>query len=338
MARSSAVFRSPAKTALLLAALLSICPPSRAGEAEQGGEPSLAERAFSQGLEAIVEPLRAEAGPVISPALSPIPKTAVSAGAGFSLGEWGCGRSRYRRASTRLVLGGEWSPSGFDRLGLGGELVALQTSTLRTRVPPAIDESRTFVDLGPLRIHGRMVAHRLEHDWLAVALTPFLRLGFPTGTSRTRPDRHVALRYVVDDRVFSSPLFLVEPGITAGAALGPVGLYTHQAPIAAVIHDEVFHFLWSMHYGAGIEIFDIVEIACELGGVLRATEDFRGEKWKGWSVSPGARLLLGEISIELSSRLGVISAGSDHAYGDFTLFLGFEWQLSGMTGDEKTGV
>ncbi|MFO8072640.1 MAG: hypothetical protein R6V85_12280 [Polyangia bacterium] len=338
MARSFAAFRSPAKTALLVAALLSICPPSRSDEADQGREASLVRRAFSRGLEAIVDPLRAEAGPVISPALSPIPKTAISAGAGFSLGEWSRGRARYRRASTRLVLGGEWSPSGFDRLGLGGELVALQTSTLGTRVPPAIDERRTFADLGPLRIHGRMVAYRLEHDWLAVALTPFLRLGFPTDTSRIRPDHHIALRYVIDDRVFLSPLFLVEPGITAGAALGPVSFYTHQGPIAAVIHDERFHFLWSMHYGAGIELFHLVEVACELGGLLRGTEDFRGERWKGWAVSPGARLLLEEISIELSSRFGVISKGSVHAHGDFTLFLGITWELSEITGEPKSEV
>ncbi|MBW2278872.1 MAG: hypothetical protein JRF63_15370, partial [Deltaproteobacteria bacterium] len=218
-------------------------------------------------FEDFVEPLRVEAGPLISPALGPIPRTHVFGAAGVLYRSRERGRATYTGLSTRLVLGGEWNPDWIDgRIGLGGSLVAFQSLHDHVDLPPVIDEWTSFYDLGPLRLRARMIAFRLATGPLELALTPFFRLGLPTDTSRIRQHRRVPVRRVIDDRVIEAPYFLIEPGVSVGGAIGPVSWFTHQAPIVAPIHDVETHFLWSMHYGLGIRIGDIFEIAAEIAG------------------------------------------------------------------------
>jgi len=168
-----------------------------------------------------------------------------------------------------------------------------------------IDEWTSFYDLGPLRLRARMVAFRLATGPLELAITPFFRLGLPTDTSRVREHRRVPIRRVIDDRVIEAPYFLIEPGVSVGGAIGPVSYYTHQAPIIAPIHDVDTHFLWSMHYGAGIRIVDLLEVAAEISGLLRATDDFQERKLSAWSVDPGIRLITGSLEWEISARFGI---------------------------------
>jgi len=284
-------------------------------------------------FDGFVEPLRVEGGPLISPALGPLPRTDVFAAAGVLYRTRERGRATYTGVGTRLVLGGEWRPDWFDgRLGLGGSLVALQTTHDHVDLPPLIDEWTSFYDLGPLRVRARVIAFRFAAGPLDLAITPFLRLGLPTDTSRTRRHRRIPVRRVIDDRVIEAPYVLIEPGVSVGGTIGPVSFFTHQAPIAAPIVDVETHFLWSMHYGAGIRIADVFEVAAEVSGLLRATEDFQERKLSAWSVDPGIRLITGEWEWELSSRLG-ISDQAQVPFGTFTIGLAVCWAPGAERGD-----
>jgi hypothetical protein len=276
-------------------------------------------------FEDFVEPLRVEAGPLLSPALGPIPRTDVFGAAGVLYRTRERGRATYSAVGTRLVLGGEWNPDWIDgRIGLGGSLVAFQTFHDHVDLPPMIDEWTSFYDLGPIRLRARMVGFRTATGPLELAITPFFRLGLPTDTSRIREHRRVPIRRVIDDRVIDSPYFLIEPGVSVGGTIGPVSFFTHQAPILAPIHDVDNHFLWSMHYGVGVRIADVFEIAAEISGLMRATDDFQERKLSAWSVDPGLRLITGSLEWEVSSRLGI----SDHAdvpFGIFTIGFAICW-------------
>jgi hypothetical protein len=276
-------------------------------------------------FEDAVEPLRVEAGPLIAPALGPIPRTDVFGAAGVLYRTYQRGRATYSGVGTRLVLGGEWNPDWLDRrLGLGGSLVAFQTTHDHVDLPPMIDEWTSFYDLGPLRLRARMTAFRFAAGPLELAITPFFRLGLPTDTSRIRLHRRVPIRRVIDDRVIDAPYFLIEPGVSAGGAIGPVSFFTHQAPILAPIHDVETHFFWSMHYGVGVRIAEVFEIAAEISGLMRGTEDFQGRKLSAWSVDPGIRLITGAWEWEISSRFG-ISDEADVPFGIFTLGFAVCW-------------
>jgi hypothetical protein len=125
---------------------------------------------------------------------------------------------------------------------------------------------------------------------------------------------------VIDDRVIEAPYFLIEPGVSVGGAMGPVSFFTHQAPILAPIHEVETHFLWSMHYGVGIRFAEVFEIAAEISGLMRGTDDFQERKLNAWSVDPGIRLTTGAWEWEISSRFGI----SDQAAVPFGIFtLGF---------------
>jgi hypothetical protein len=301
---------------VLTAALLAAS--GAAAEEEEGGAPIV-----ETGLDGFVHPLRAEAGPVISPALSPLPRTELHGGLGFAFAREERGRASYTTLQGALLLGGAWAPERVPELGLGGELVALQTTFVRTEVPPAIDEWARFADLGTLRLHARYVAWRREgrDHGPDLVLTPFVRLGLPTDTARLRPNRRMPARRVIDPRVFEAPCVVVEPGASLAVVWGPVSFFAHEAPVFAPVVDQVFHFFWSSHLGAGIRLWRRLELAVETSALVRTTEDFAGERLAAFSVDPGLRLHLRDFALELSTRIA-LTDDARHPYGELTGFLG----------------
>lgn len=292
-------------------------------------------------FEHYVVPLRVEAGPVISPPVGAVPRTELWGAAGFLYGKQEDGLTTYHLLGTRLVVGGEWSPRKIERLGIGAALVALQTTHYHTDLPPAIDEWRNFFDLGPLRVHARFQALRFKERFAELALTPFFRLVFPTDTSRIREFRDMPIRHVLDDRVFTAPYFLVEPGLSLGVTLGPVSLTMHQAPVFAAIHEEAFQFFWSMHYGVGVDILGVVDLSVEIAGLLRPTRAHQEhpdrDRWvhdnhvrlvgpflEAFAVCPGVRLKRSRFTYEISARIG-ITPDAYNAYGDFTIAFAMTW-------------
>jgi hypothetical protein len=272
-----------------------------------------------------VQPLRVEAGPLISPALGPIPRTEVFAAGGFLYRTRERGRATYSAFGTRAVLGGEYNPEWIDRrLGLGGSFVVFQSVHDHVDLPPVIDERTSFFDLGPLRLQAKLIAFKTRAGPLDLAITPFLRLGLPTDTSRQRRHRRMPIRRVLDDRVIEAPYFLIEPGAAAGGTIGPVSFFTHQAPVIAPIHDVQTHLLWSMRFGAGIRIVDVIEIAAEIGGLMRATEDFQEDRLNAWSVDPGLRLITGVLEWELAARFGITDE-AHYPYGKVTAGFAVVW-------------
>jgi hypothetical protein len=286
-------------------------------------------------FEHYVQPLHAEAAPILSPPLGAVPRTELWGSVGLLYGKERLGRATYRLVATRLVVGGEWSPGKLDRLGIGASLVAFQTTHTNTDLPPAIDEWRSYFDLGPLRLHARFMALRISRRGLELGLTPFLRLVLPTDTSRIRESRDMPIRRVLDDRVLDAPYVLVEPGVSFGITVGPASLFTHQGAVLAPIHGEAFHFLWSMHYGVGVDILGVVDVSVEIAGLLRPTrahqEDpdrdraSRAEPYfMAFGLCPGVRLKRGALDYELAARIG-LTEDALYAYGDFTIAFTVTW-------------
>lgn len=297
-------------------------------EGEASEDPAAAEggrRVFWE----YVEPLRAEAGPILSPAIGAVPSSRLWGSVGLRYAKTQEGLGRYSVLQTAVVLGGEWSSENLPRLGLGADLVAFTSTTLLVDLPPVIHESRTFYDLGPLRIRGKLLV--LEELWGSgkaggvLVLTPFFSLGFPTDTSRTREERRMPVRGVMDDRVFEGPYFLIEPGVAFAASLWVFSLYTHQGALFAPVHgQDLTHFYWAMHYGLSAVIIKRLEIVAEVSGLLRFTRDYNDERLFPWAFSPGFRVRLGEFSLELSARVGLNDDAYD-PFGGFTLGMGVTW-------------
>jgi hypothetical protein len=283
-------------------------------------------------LGAFVDPVRAEAGPILSPAIGPIPRSGIWATEGVRYAACDVGRTTYTVVQTALVLGGEWSPAKWRRLGIGGDLVAFQTTTLKTDLPPLIREKGTAFDLGVLRLRARVRAFELARSTprkgyrFELALTPFFSLGLPTDTSRTRWDRRTPIRGALDDRVIDGPYFLVEPGASFGMTLGVFSFYTHQGFLfAPILGADETHFVWAVHTGVAARIDGVVELSAELDGLLRFTRGYEGERLFPWAFSPGVRLLHGAMAYELSARVGLNDDAYD-PYGDFTVALGAAWR------------
>lgn len=286
-------------------------------------------------LRDFVSPLQAEAGPVLSPAVDPVPANKIFGSVGVRYAKKREGRATYSVLQTALVIGGEWSPKKLDRLGVGADLVAFQTTTLMVDLPPVIHEDRTLYDLGPLRLRAKLRAFEVERETpgkgyeFQLVLTPFFGLGFPTDTSRIREERRMPVRGVIDDRVFEGPYFLIEPGAALGMRLGVFTFYTHQGALFVPIHgQDKTHVYYSMHYGLAARIADVVEIVAETNGLLRFTKDYNEERLFPWAFSPGLRLRFDELSYEISARVG-LNDDAYHPYGDFTLALGVAWRPKG---------
>ena len=325
-----------AASAFLAALVLS--PPAAAQEPsadEPAEKPKKKKKKKDPSFESYVFPIRAQAGPILSPPLGAVPRTEIWGSAGVLYGKNEHGRTTYRLLVASLALGGEWSPKKLPGLGLGGEIVALQMTNLGTLLPPAIDEWVSFFDLGILRLHGRYMALSLEAGIVELALTPFLRLSLPTDTSRVRENRNMPIRHVLDDRTVNAPYVLIESGINLGLTLGPVSIYTHQAPVLAPVHGEAFHFIWSMHLGAAVDILHVVDVCLDIAGLLRPTKAHqedpdndrasRAEPYlTAFALCPGVRLKAGTFDYEVSARIG-ITEDAYNAYGDFTLAFAMAW-------------
>ncbi len=320
--------------AALLAALV-LAPAAHAQEPAEAPAEKPKKKHKDPTFDSYVFPIRAQAGPLLSPPLGAVPRTEIWGCAGVLYGKQDQGRTTYRLLIASLVLGGEWSPKPLPGLGLGGEIVAFQMTNIGTELPPAIDEWVSFFDLGILRLHGRYVAFSLRSGILELAVTPFLRLSLPTDTSRVRESRHMPIRHVLDDRTVNAPYFLIEPGVNVGLTLGPVSLYTHQAPVLAPVHGEAFHFIWSMHVGAAVDILHLVDVSLDVAGLLRPTrahqEDpdsdraSRAEPYlTAFALCPGVRLKKGAFDYEISARIG-ITDDAYNAYGDFTIAFAMAW-------------
>jgi hypothetical protein len=321
--------------ALAAATLPSVGGAQQPEPAPEPGQGAVAKKGLDPEFDAFVDPIRAEAGPILSPAIGPIPRSGIWAMEGVRYASREVGRTTYKTIQTALVLGGEWSPEKWRRLGLGGDLVAFQTTTLLTDLPPLIDERETKFDLGVLRLRARVRAFELARSTphagyrFELALTPFFSLGLPTDTSRIRWNRLMPIRGALDDRVIDGPYFLVEPGAAFGMTLGVFSLYTHQGMLFAPIHGaDKTHFIWAMHYGLAARIKGVMELSTEFDGLLRFTRDYTGEQLFPWAFSPGVRILAGEMAYELSARVG-LDDDAYHPYGDFTLAIGVAWRPGG---------
>ncbi|MBN1770658.1 MAG: hypothetical protein JXB32_05310, partial [Deltaproteobacteria bacterium] len=149
-------------------------------------------------------PLSVEGGPVIAPALGVAPASYVWGSVAAAGGSWSVGQAGYTEVFGRVVLGGAWSPSFFERLSFGGELVVLTGHSIHTTVPPALDEWTTDFDLGELRvtISGLAWATELPDDELQLGVRPHVRLTLPSDISRWNEGRRAApLRRVLGDDV-----------------------------------------------------------------------------------------------------------------------------------------
>ena len=161
--------------------------------------------------ELLVSPLSTEAGPVLSLPVDAVPKTQLKAQSGVKYSRETLGRAEYKIISTRIVVGGEWAPKALKRrFSVAADLVAFQSNTIKRSVPPVIDETNSYFDLGIARLNAKYVAFFYYKEgapkWpFQIVLTPFFRLSLPTDTSRLRPDRWMPIRRVLDDRVFESP-------------------------------------------------------------------------------------------------------------------------------------
>ncbi len=305
------VIASIAALALVLAA--------SSGHAAQEAKP---------GFSDLVWPLGVEGGPLLSPAVSPVPTTRAGGMASVLFGTRERGLTTYELLSTRLVLHGQWSPESVPRLGLGAQLVALQTTSMHTVLSRAIDEWKSFFDLGPTRLHVAFVAFWMERGKVELAITPFVRISLPTDTSRIRDERNMPIRRTLDDRVALAPYMLFEPGLSVGLTAGPASFYTHQAPLLAPVFGEVLHFVWSMHVGAAVNVLGRLHIALELSGLFRATRDYRDQRLAALALCPGIRYLHRKVAFELSARVGLTGDAHD-MYGDFTLGFGVSASLGG---------
>ena len=282
------------------------------------------EPAVKSGPAAYVPPVRVEAGPVLAPPLSATPRTEMRAAFGYAFARSARGRARYQTHGVRVVLGGDWRPRSLPALAVGGELIALQVTAIRTEVPPAIDELATCADLGPLRVRARYLALERERGPFSFLVTPLLSLGLPTGTDRIRPRRRMPIRRVIDDRVFDGPPFVIEPGVTGAVLLGPLSAHAAQSALLVPVHEQAFHFAWSSHLGLGIRLFGRLALVVDWAVLARATRDFAGRRLAAQSLDPGVRVRVGDLEIEAGAKIG-LGEHADAPYGDLTALAGVVW-------------
>jgi hypothetical protein len=286
---------------------------------------TIAHAAKKEPFASFVRPLKIEAGPVLSPSMNPIAENHVFGSLGFLWSEREHGQAIYQTLSSTLVLGGEWRTPKLDIFAIGGDLVVLQMTNLRTNLPPAIDESDIFFDLGVLRLYAKIMACKRKVGIAHLAITPFFRLTLPTDTSRTNETRHMPIRRVLDDRVALAPYMLIEPGVSMGVLLGPVSFYMLQSPIFAPVYGEVFHFFWSMIYGVGANIIETFDITLEASWLSRPTRDFQNARLSAFSLNPGIRLNFNPFSYELSARIG-LTEDAYAPYGDVSASFTVIWR------------
>jgi hypothetical protein len=318
--------RGPVSTLASALVVWAFAAPVHAGEGTGDGAREGFDMSTAPDMSRFVFPTLVEGGALLSPPLDPVPATVVGGAVSVLYGGRTRGLSEYELVGARLLLSGTWSPSKVPRLAVGAQLVALQTTSLHTEVPPALDEWRTFFDLGPARLNVSFAALSFERGIVELVLTPFVRIVLPTDTSRIRPDRQMPIRRVLDDRVVYDPWMLFEPGVGFALAVGPASVWTHQGGVLApVLGQHVLHFFWSMHVGAGVSIAGRVHLGLELSGLLRPTRDDRDDRLAALALSPVVRYVHGELTYELAARCG-LTGDAFEPYGDFTLGVAVTWR------------
>ncbi|MBI5489746.1 MAG: hypothetical protein HY905_20600 [Deltaproteobacteria bacterium] len=269
-----------------------------------------------------VEPLTIEAGPVISPAPGVAPATYVRASLAAGGGTWSVGRADYTEVFGRFVAGGAWSPWFFPRLELGGDMVFLTEQSIRTVVPPAIDEWAHRWDLGELRVRVSALAWELDtedHD-MQLGVRPYVQLTLPTDTSRWSEGRRSSpLRRVLGDAIREHEFVLTDVGAAVAWRWRWVNAWQALGFVFGAIIDADFQFLLASTTGLGFDILDSgVEVLVELNYLGRLTEVGGGAgTMHALAVSPGVRWRTGDLTLGLEARVG-LTGDSAAVWGDAT--------------------
>ncbi len=271
-----------------------------------------------------VRPLSVEGGALLAPALGVAPATYVWAGLAAGGGTWNVGQAEYTEVFGRLVVGGAWSPSGFERLSVGGELAALVAHAVNTVVPPAIDEWSTDFDLGELRVTVSALAWELDlpDDSLQLGVRPHVRLTLPTDTSRWNEGRRAApLRRVLGDDIRDHEFVGVDLGGSFALRWTLLTVYETLCLVPVAIVDGDAQFLLASTTGVGLALGLGFELLLELNFLGRLTEAPAGAGMlAALAVSPGVRWGAGGFTVGLEARVGVVNDAAA-PYGDATLGL-----------------
>lgn len=267
-------------------------------------------------------PLSVEGGAVIAPALGVAPASYVWGNVAAAGGSWSVGRAEYTEVFGRVVLGGAWTPSFFERLSFGGELVALAVHSIRTVVPPTIDEDATDFDLGELRVtvSGLPWVEDLPDDDAQLGVRAHVRLTLPTDLSRHNEGRRAApLRRVLGDDIRDHEFVGIDLGGTFAVRWSLLTAYQTLCLVPVAIVDAEPQFLVGSTTGAGLALGLGFELLVELNVLGRLTEAPAGAGRLGAvAVSPGVRWTTGGLRVGVEARVGLLEDAAA-PYGDATL-------------------
>ena len=293
------------RTLLLAAVLLALPSPLRAEDLPP--------------LE-FMNPLSVEGGPIVSPGRPVAPATYAYASLAVGGGAWAVGRAEYTEIFGRFVAGGAWSPFFFPRLELGGEMVFLTEQSIRTVVPPAVDEWAHRWDLGELRVRVSALVWELDtedHD-MQLGVRPYVQLTLPTDTSRWSESRRASpLRRVLGDDLRDHEFVLTDVGGAIAWRWTWLHLWETVGFVFRAVVDADFQFLLASTTGLGFDIFDSgFELLVELNYLGRLTEAPAGAgTMHALAVSPGVRWRTGDLTLGLEARVG-LTEDSAPVYGD----------------------
>jgi hypothetical protein len=299
--------------AALCGLALLVCAAVAAAEEKEGGG--------SDHLDLFAQPLVLEAAPFSQLSMSALPATWVWGTVGALYGKRSVGRADYEQVSGEAAAGFMWSPAKLDRFALGARFAFLQVNSMHTRVPPVIDEWKSYVDMGELNVFLQYNALKKIFKKLStILLTPFLRFHLPTDTSRLRQWRHMPIKKILGPEVGIAPYVLVEPGVAFAATLGPATFYASTGLGLGSIVDEGFLLLWNMNVGAAVKV-PLVHLIVETGGYVVHQKN---HDLFAWQVSPGIRFFHKHMRYELGARIG-LSDSSTHSYGTVTAGFAVHW-------------
>jgi len=269
-------------------------------------------------------PLSVEGGAVLAPALGVAPANYVWGGLAAAGGAWSVGRAEYEEVFGRLVLGGVWTPSFFDRLSLGADFAALAVHAIRTVVPPSINEWAADFDVGELRVafSGLPWAAELPDDEVQIGVRVHLRLTLPTDTSRGNEGRRAApLRRVLGDDIRDHEFVGIDLGGTFAVRWNILTAYQTLCFVPVAVVDAKTQFLIASTTGLGAALGLGFELLLELNVLGRPTEAPAGAGRLGAvAISPGVHWRTGGLRLGLEARVGLVEDAAA-SYGDATLGL-----------------
>lgn len=269
-------------------------------------------------------PLSVEGGAVVAPSLGVAPANYVWGGLAAAGGAWSAGRAEYEEVFGRLVVGGVWTPSFFQRLSFGADFAALAVHSIHTVVPPAIDEWAADFDVGELRvaISGLPWAVDLPDDEVQLGVRAHVRLTLPTDISRWNEGRRAApLRRVLGDDIREHEFVGIDLGGTFAVQWTLLTAYQTLCLVPVAVVDSEPQFLLASTTGAGLALGLGFELLLELNVLGRLTEAPAGAGRLGAvAVSPGVRWGTGGLRLGLEARVGLVEDAAA-PYGDATLGL-----------------